>query len=76
MDQGLTYRVALVTGASKGIGRPTARMLVADSCRVGLVARGRYGPCRRGHRVVHALPGLRGHLGWVPPLRDTTWLVM
>jgi len=40
MDLGLTGRVYLVTGASAGIGRATARMLVEEGARVVLGARG------------------------------------
>jgi NADP-dependent 3-hydroxy acid dehydrogenase YdfG len=38
-DRSLQGRVALVTGASSGIGEATARALVAAGARVGLVAR-------------------------------------
>ncbi|HEY3921323.1 MAG TPA: SDR family NAD(P)-dependent oxidoreductase, partial [Gaiellaceae bacterium] len=37
----LAGRTALVTGGSKGIGLATARMLVANRVKVGIVARGR-----------------------------------
>ncbi|HXJ22950.1 MAG TPA: SDR family oxidoreductase [Polyangia bacterium] len=41
MDLGLSGKVALVTGASRGIGRAIAFGLCAEGCRVVLCARGR-----------------------------------
>ncbi len=40
MDLGLHGRVAIVGGASKGIGRATSVMLAAEGCKVALAARG------------------------------------
>ncbi len=39
MDLGLTDRIALVTGSSRGLGLASARALVAEGCRVCLCAR-------------------------------------
>ena len=40
MDLGLTDKVAIVTGSSRGLGLASARALVAEGCRVVLCARG------------------------------------
>jgi 3-oxoacyl-[acyl-carrier protein] reductase len=40
MDLGLTDKVAIVTGSSRGIGLACARALVAEGCRVCICARG------------------------------------
>src|SRR4029453_1851688 len=39
MDLGLTDRVAIITGSSKGLGLASARALVAEGCTVTLCAR-------------------------------------
>jgi 3-oxoacyl-[acyl-carrier protein] reductase len=40
MDLGLTDKIALVTGSSRGLGLSSARALVAEGCRVCICARG------------------------------------
>ena len=40
MDLGLTDKIAVVTGASRGLGLASARALVAEGCRVCICARG------------------------------------
>ena len=40
MDLGLTDKVGIVTGSSRGLGLASARALVAEGCRVCLCARG------------------------------------
>jgi 3-oxoacyl-[acyl-carrier protein] reductase len=40
MDLGLTDKVAVITGSSRGLGLASARTLVAEGCRVVLCARG------------------------------------
>ncbi len=41
MDLGLTGRVAMITGASRGIGKTIALGMAAEGCRLSLCARGR-----------------------------------
>lgn len=43
MDLGLKSKVAMVSGASRGIGRAIALGLAAEGCRLGLCARGKDG---------------------------------
>jgi 3-oxoacyl-[acyl-carrier protein] reductase len=40
MDLGLTDKIAIVTGSSRGLGLASARALVAEGCKVCLCARG------------------------------------
>jgi len=40
MDLGLTDKIAIVTGSSRGLGLASARALVAEGCRVAICARG------------------------------------
>ena len=40
MDLGLTDKIAIVTGSSRGLGLASARALVAEGCRVCVCARG------------------------------------
>ena len=42
MDLQLTGKVALVTGASAGLGRAIAKMLAAEGCRLAILARRRH----------------------------------
>jgi 3-oxoacyl-[acyl-carrier protein] reductase len=40
MDLGLTDKIAIVTGSSRGLGLASARALIAEGCRVCICARG------------------------------------
>ena len=52
MDLGLSGKVAIVTGSSRGLGLASAAALVAEGCRVTICARGR-------DRLEEAAAGLR-----------------
>nr|BBH96023.1 short-chain dehydrogenase [Thermogemmatispora argillosa] len=41
MDLGLEGKIAIVTGASRGVGKAIARALGAEGCRLAIIARGR-----------------------------------
>jgi 3-oxoacyl-[acyl-carrier protein] reductase len=56
MDLGLTGKVALVTGSSKGLGYATARLLSLEGCRVMINGRDE----ARVHQAVAALSGESG----------------
>jgi 3-oxoacyl-[acyl-carrier protein] reductase len=63
MDLGIAGKVALVTGASKGIGRAIAAELAAEGCRVGIASRARA-------RIVEAAAAI-GATGFVWDATDT-----
>ena len=56
MDLGLKDKVALVTGASQGLGFASAQALVSEGCRVCICARGE-------ERLAAAAAVLEGHAG-------------
>lgn len=56
MDLGLSGKIALVTGGSKGIGFACAQALAVQGCRVVIVSRAR----ENVDRACSALPGVRG----------------
>jgi 3-oxoacyl-[acyl-carrier protein] reductase len=56
MDLGLTDKVAIVTGSSRGLGLASARALAAEGCRVCLCARTE-SPLAEGARAVGAAAG-------------------
>ena len=60
MDLGLTGKVALVTGASQGLGRAVAHVLAAEGCRVALCAR-RPGPLQTAANEIAAATGTETH---------------
>lgn len=60
MDLGLTGKVALVTGASQGLGRAVAHALAAEGCRGALCAR-RPGPLQAAADEIAAATGTETH---------------
>jgi 3-oxoacyl-[acyl-carrier protein] reductase len=62
MDLGITGRVALVTGASKGIGRAIAAELAAEGARVAISS--------RSHERITATAGAVGATGFVHDSSD------
>lgn len=56
MDLGLTNKIALITGSSRGLGLASARALVAEGCRVCVCARTER-PLRDAARGLSALAG-------------------
>lgn len=58
MDLGLTGKKAIVTGASRGIGRYTAELLAEEGCDIGICA-------READAMAAALAGLAGKGGKV-----------
>ena len=51
MELGISGRIALVTGGSKGIGRAVAAALAGEGCRIALAARGAEALARGGGRA-------------------------
>src|SRR5688572_23710461 len=56
MDFGLSDKIALVTGSSRGLGLASARALAAEGCRVCLCARAA-GPLEQAVRDVSTVAG-------------------
>ncbi len=69
MDLGLTDKVAIVTGSSRGLGLASAKSLAAEGCRVCVCARGE-GRLREAASEVAAVAGDTGRV--LPVVADVT----
>ena len=62
MDLGLTDKIAIVTGSTRGLGYASAKALLAEGCKVTICARGEEGIASAVGDLRSAVPGGAGRL--------------